>query len=92
MLHKFVIAVCSQPPGTGNVQCLNGHVFCCDFGNQNPGPNPDYPGTGGGDGGGNGYATCGSRNFIDVPGKKLDYGEVRILDYKCCTSNVWLEI
>ncbi|CAL8129609.1 unnamed protein product [Orchesella dallaii] len=67
------LRIVNRPPRPGGVQCLNGQVFCCDVQQ----PNPDYPGPGGS----GGYANCGSRKFIDVPSKQLEYGEAKFGAY-----------
>lgn len=71
------LRIVNRPPRPGGVQCLNGNIFCCDTGEKSPPPisgQPDYPNPG--PGGSGGYVTCGARNFIDVPGKSLEYGDV----------------
>ncbi|ODN00518.1 Serine protease 44 [Orchesella cincta] len=68
------LRIVNRPPRPGGVQCLPGQVFCCD--GQNPGPNPGPGGTGY-----TGYANCGSRKYIDVPSKKLEYGEAKFGAY-----------
>lgn len=83
------LRIVNRPPKPGGVQCLNNNVFCCDFG-QSSSPvieKPEYPINNGQVESG-GFGTCGSRNFIQVPGRSLDYGEVdgNPLNNKCCKT------
>lgn len=57
----------SQPPGPGGVQCSPGQIFCCGSSNVGGGVN-HFPG--------GGYAVCGDRNILDVPGWVPEYGQV----------------
>ncbi|ODM90248.1 Clotting factor B [Orchesella cincta] len=52
---------------------VSGQVFCCDARILDQ--------TGTGDTGYTGYANCGSRKYIDVPSKKLEYGEAKFGAY-----------
>jgi len=52
----------SQPPKAGGVVCLSGQTFCCA-------PQPQQPFPGGG------YAKCGARQILEVPGYGRQHGE-----------------
>ncbi|CAG7818344.1 unnamed protein product [Allacma fusca] len=80
------IRIVNKPPG--GVVCLSGEVYCCQGGNTGgpsypsvpegpypapqPGPGPYPVGPQGG---------CGVRQFIDVPGFNLDYGQAKFGAY-----------